>query len=159
MDTLDILNKALKLEQESREFYLRAAKLSGEEETKQMFRQLADDELNHYNFLQRQYASFICDDVGCAIPELDKVEPLDLKEPIFPTDKKAVEELTEDATIEDALLFALGTEDKSFKLYRESAETVDDPAAKQMFMKLAAAETKHFETLMHRYESFYGYPR
>jgi rubrerythrin len=159
MDAMEILSKALKLEQESREFYLRAAQKSDDEETKQMFRQLAEDELNHYNFLQRQYASLICDDTWCAIPELDKVEPIDLKEPIFPSGKKAVENLAEGATIEDALLFALTTEDKSFRLYQKSAEEAEDPQAKQLFQKLAAAETTHFERLMHRYESFYGYPR
>lgn len=159
MDTLEIINKALKLEQESREFYLRAVTLSKDEETKKMFRQLADDELNHYIFLQRQYASLICDDTWCDIPELDQVAPLDLKEPVFPKDKQAIEALVKGATLEDALLLALTTEDKSFKLYRESAEEATSPEGRQMFMKLAAAETEHFSRLMTRYESIYGYPR
>ncbi len=158
MDWLDTLNKAMKLEQDGRRFYLQAAQMSDDAEAQEMFRRLADDELNHYNYLQREYASLLCDERWCVIPELEGVEPVDVEQPIFP-EKDLSEALGEDATLENVLIFALDAEDKSIKLYQESADKVQDPQAKELFRKLSAAEMGHFSTVMQRYESFFGYPR
>ncbi len=158
MDWGEILTKGMKLEQDGREFYLRAAALSADAKAREMFRKLADDELAHYNYLQRQYAAVMCGEDWCVIPELDKVEPVDLREPIFPAGKDLAVELPANATLKDVLLFALAAEDKSFKLYRDSAAALEDAEGKQMFAGLAGAELKHFELLMQTYESFFGYP-
>ncbi|MGC9357229.1 MAG: ferritin family protein [Anaerolineae bacterium] len=157
---LDILTRAMKLEQDGREFYLHAATMTDDKSAQKMFRRLADDELHHYTYLQREYASLLCDDRWCVIPELETVERIDEEEPIFPpADRELDETLGENPTLEDVLLFALDAEDKSFKLYQESAKKVSDSEAKALFNSLASAEMGHFTTVMQRYESFFGYPR
>lgn len=159
MTLAEILTQAMHLEQTGRDFYLQAAQLPGDEATAVMFKQLAADELAHYGYLERQLAAVQCGEDVCAIPELAPVDPLDLNDPIFPKDINILESLGESYSLEEALVFAMGTEDKSYKLYRRNAKAVEEPEAKQLFLQLAAVEMKHFEALVQRYESFYSYPR
>ena len=159
MDELTILAQAMKLEEQGREFYLQAAQRSEDPETAAMFRTLASDEVHHYNYLQRQYNALSEGEGWVPIPELEGVEAIDVEAPIFPSGLAALEELPEDSTDEDALLFGLGVELKSFELYSQSAEEAASDAARRLFRWLAAAERQHFDTLMQRYESRFGYPR
>ncbi len=159
MEWLETLKKAMKLEQNGREFYLRAASMSEDEETVEMFRRLADDELAHYNFLQREYAEVLCNNEWCEIPDLKAIEAPDEANPIFPKGKEVGDSLPEDASLEDVLLFALDAEDKTVNLYQESAENVEDARAKKFFSQLARVEMGHFSTILQRYESRYHYPR
>jgi rubrerythrin len=160
MNWLEILKRAMKLEQKGREFYLRAATMLDDAEAVKMFRRLADDELDHYNFLQREYAEVLCNDTWCDIPDLESVESPDVEKPIFPQDREALNDtLPDDASLEEVLLFALDAEDKTVKLYKESAEQVEDPQAQEFFSRLAEVERGHFSTVLQRYESYYHYPR
>ncbi len=77
----------------------------------------------------------------------------DLAALIFPESEKVCEEtLRPDESDLDALLFALQIENKSFDLYRDLAQTTDDPNGKRMYEYLAEAEGGHFERLMLNYE-------
>jgi len=120
---------------------------------------LAEDEEHHYAYIERQVNELKAGKTWVHIPELDKVEPVDAKAPIFPAGKQAPEVLQAKPSLEDALLFGLDTEIKSYELYKNCSLEIDNPEAKQMFEKLAAAERGHFDTLMMRYESHFGYPR
>lgn len=159
MTVAEVLMQAMHLEQTGREFYLKAAQHLADDYTAAMFKRLAEDELAHYGYLERQFAAVQCGDDVCIIPDLAPVDALDLNDPVFPAGVEALETLGETFSVEEALVFAMGAEDKSYKLYRRSAENVEDPEAKQLFLQLAGVELKHFETLMQRYESFYSYPR
>ena len=159
MDELAVLKKGMKLEREGREFYLQAAERSDDPETAGMFRDLAADEVDHYNYIGRQYDALAAGETWVPIPELEKVEAVDVEAPIFPAGVAALEALPEEATDEKALLFALGVEMRSFELYAQSAKETDNQAARRMFQGLASAERQHFNTLMLRYESRFGYPR
>ena len=160
MDSLsEILTQAMKLEQDGEAFYLQAAGLSTDAETRAMFEQLARDEKAHLGYIERQYAALECGEAWCSIPELDKVAPVDVEAPIFPTDLRRVTEITAQASLEDALLFALNAEDASIKLYKDGAVRAENAEAQQLFLQLVSAETVHFTILLQRYESLYPYPR
>ena len=159
MNLAEVLTQAMQLEQTGRDFYLKAAELTNDEGTITMFHQLAADELAHYGYLERQLAAVQCGEDVCVIPELGQVDPIDLADPIVPAGVEMLETLSDHYSLEEALVFAMGVEDKSYKLYRRSAEAVEEPEAQQLFLQLAAVELKHFETLVQRYESFYSYPR
>lgn len=159
MNLAEVLTQAMQLEQTGRNFYLKAAGRASDEATVAMFNQLAADELARHEFLERQFAAVQCGEDVCAIPELAHVDPIDLGNPIFPSGIKVPETLHDDYSLEEALVFAMGAEDKGYKLYRHSAEAVEDPETRQLFLQLAAVKMKHFETLVQRYESFYSYPR
>ena len=159
MDELTVLTKAMKLEREGKRFYLQAAGASQDPETAGMFKTLAEDEEHHYAYIERQVNELKAGKGWVHIPELDQVEAVDAQAPIFPAGKQAPEVLPAKPSLEDALLFGLDTEIKSYELYRHCAGSIDNPEARQTFTKLAAAERGHFDTLMMRYESHFGYPR
>lgn len=159
MDELTVLKQGMKLERDGLEFYLEAAERSDDPETAQLFRQLAADEVDHYNYIGRQYDAIAAGETWVPIPELDKVEAADVEAPIFPMGVFALDVFPEDATDEHALLFALGVEMRSFELYSQNAKEVDNAAARKLFQGLASAEQQHFNTVMLRYQSRFGYPR
>jgi len=159
MELMEALSQAMKLETDGYTFYLSMVELVEDEGGKAMFRQLAADEVDHLHYIERQYDALQAGKGWSAIPEMDAVENIDAVSLVFPPEKEALKELPENPTEEDALLFALGVEDKSFKLYYNSAQIAKDAEAKKLFMQLAGAEQIHFNVLMQRFESRYPYPR
>lgn len=158
MELKNALKQAMKLELDGRDFYREIAD-SVNPEAAEIFNRLADDEVDHYHYVQRQYEALEAGQGWSPISELDIVEEFDAVSTIFPSDLEKVDELPDDPSEEDALIFALGVEDETFRLYANSAEHAKEKEAQQMFMQLASAERKHFNTLMQRYESRFGYPR
>ena len=159
MDEIEALTQALKLERDGRAFYLQAAKWSADAETMSMFKRLAADEENHYAYLDRQRKALQEGNPWQEIPELDKVPTQDAGVPIFPKGLKALSQLPENPSLEDALLYGLGAESRSCDLYSRSARQCADPQGRAMFEKLVALEREHFDLLMLRYESQFSYPR
>ena len=158
MDLLDALVQGLKLERDGHEFYNKMAELFEDTDTQAMFKQLSADEVDHYNYIKRQYEALGEGKGWSSIPEMQLVEAVDAVSVVFPPEKEALKELPSNPSEEDALLFALAVEDTSFKLYYNSAGIAKDPDAKKLFMQLAGAEQTHFEVLMQRWEALFGYP-
>ena len=158
MELKEALKQGMKLELNGRDFYREIAD-NVNPEAAEIFNRLADDEVDHYHYIKRQYEALEEGKGWSPISELDIVEEFDAVSTIFPSDLDKVDELSDDPSEEDALIFALGVEDETFRLYANSAERAKEEEAKQMFMQLASAEQKHFNTLMQRYESRFGYPR
>jgi hypothetical protein len=149
----------MKLERNGLDFYLGAAERSSDPATAQLFRDLAADEVDHYNYIGRQYDAIAAGETWVPIPQLEEVKAVDSKAPIFPAGLNALEVLPDDATDQDALLFALGAEMQSYELYSQSSDEADNAAARQLFQALASAEQQHFNLIMARYETLFGYPR
>ena len=154
------LNQAIELEVKGQRFYLEAAECTMNPKGAEMFRSLADDEVIHERILRRQLDALTQGEGW--VPVLSVVEGLpegiaevtaDLADLIFPEGEKVCEEtLRPDESDLDALLFALQIENESFNLYRELAQTTEDPNGKRMYEHLAKAERGHFEQLMLNYE-------
>ncbi|TFG73215.1 MAG: hypothetical protein E4H27_01185 [Anaerolineales bacterium] len=159
MDLQDVLLQGMKLETDGRKFYMSMMEMMTDAGTQAMFTQLASDEEDHYKFIKRQYDALGEGKGWSLIPEMLLVDAIDAVSVVFPPEKQVLSELPSNPSEEDALLFALAIEDKSFKLYYNSAGIAKDPAAKKLFMQLAGAEQTHFEVLMQRYESRFGYLR
>jgi rubrerythrin len=159
MGLVDVLAQALKLETDGREFYNKMTELLDDADSKALFKQLAADEVDHYNYIKRQYDALQGGKGWAAISEMELVESLDTVSLVFPVGENIPKSLVDNPTEEDALLFGLKIENDSFSLYQNSAKQATDPEAKKMFTQLAAAEQRHFEVLMQRYESRFRYPR
>ena len=159
MELMDVLVQGMKLESDGQTFYETLAAQVSDHDTAKVFAQLAADEVDHYNYIKRQYEALQAGKGWDFIPEMMAVEEIDAVSVVFPPQKEAIKELSQNPSDEDALLFALGIEDKSFKLYYNSAKIAKDPEAKKLFMQLAGAEQVHFNVLMQRYESQFAYPR
>ncbi len=159
MELMDVLVQAMKLESDGKKFYETIATHMTDPEAAAMFQRLAADEVDHFNYIERQYYALEAGKGWAMIPEMAAVSVIDAVSVVFPSAKQGLAELPAHPSEEDALLFALGVEDKSFKLYYNSAQIAKDPEARKLFLQLASAEQTHFNVLMQRYESRYGYPR
>lgn len=173
MNLRGVFVEAMKLELDGNKFYNTIADALEDKDAVAMFEQLALDEVLHYRYIRREFKAIVGDDDfstlsfdgaadiddTAAFPELEQITSLDAVSLVFPQGKEALKALPENPSEEDALLFALGVEDTTFTLYHNSAKQATDEKVKQFFLNLAGAERKHFEVLMQRYESSYGYPR
>ena len=153
---LAILKQAMRLEEEGRAFYLQAAETTGDEEGKETFRALADDEQHHLRLIQRQHDALSSENKWTSSPEI-KPTHIDMDKPLFPKGKEALEKAVKAKSRDtDAMLFGLEIENKSYDLYRTAALATTNPLGKAMFEFLAGEERGHFNILMMRYESLAG---
>ena len=142
------------LEQEGRNFYLKAAQTTKDKKGQELFKTLADDEGNHYNLLKSQSDALRKRGGWVVSPEVKKVK-IDLSKPIFPRGIEALKKkVTEQSDDKDALLFGLDIENKSYDLYRQA--NVTDATGKEMFAYLADQEMGHFNLLMQRFDKQFG---
>lgn len=150
---LTALSQALRLEQDGRQFYLKAAEETPDEHGKTMFLSLADDEKRHAEMIQRQLHAIEGNGVYVLLPDIS-VQAIDLDARLFPPALKDVEKrIGVNPSEIDALHVALENEIKSYDLYRAAAKDASDAAGKQMYQWLASAEMTHFNLLMSNYES------
>jgi rubrerythrin len=154
---LAALNQAIELEVKGQRFYLEAAERTANPKGAEMFHSLADDEVIHERILRRQLDALNKGEgwvkSSLLLPEGVAEGKADLTTPLFPESKEEFQRAVRpDASDQDALLFALQIESESFNLYREMAQTTDDPNGKRMYEYLANAERGHFELLMLNYE-------
>ena len=148
---IELLRRAMGLEQEGRNFYLKAAQTTRDKNGQEIFKTLADDEGNHYNLIKSQYDTLRENGNWVRSLEVEKVS-IDLSNPLFPRGVEALKKkITEKSNDRDALLFGLEIEIRSYDLYRQA--TVADAAAKRMFTYLAAQEMGHFNLLVQRFEA------
>ena len=159
MDAVEILNSAFRLEKTGEDFYVRAADSSTDPSTQDTYRMLREEELLHATVIRRQLNALTSGFGWQAVAELNAKPPADLDAPIFKVNTRLLEQLPENASEEDALLFALSVEVKTYELYMKGARQVQDERGRDMFLKLAAVERGHLDLLLLRYESRFGYPR
>ncbi|MDP2729950.1 MAG: ferritin family protein [Dehalococcoidales bacterium] len=151
------LTQAMEIEQKGRRFYLNAAQKTEDEKGRDIFTTLANDEIKHYQLVKKERDSLTEQGKWVASPEIKPVE-IDLDKPLFPGGKKALEKtVTTKSSDWDALLFGLDIEIRSYDMYRQTAAKTQDPLGKQTLQFLAGQEQSHFNLLMMRYESLFGY--
>ncbi len=153
---LATLEQAMGIEQEGRQFYLKAAQATLDEKGQEMFTTLADDEKKHYDLIKRQHTALTSEGRWVGSSEIKAVQ-IDLDKPLFPRGREALEKaVTNRSNDWDALLFGLDIEIKSYDLYRKAALEIAEPLGRQMFEFLAGQEQSHFNILMMRYDFLFG---
>ncbi|MBL8028025.1 MAG: ferritin family protein [Fibrobacteres bacterium] len=60
--------------------------------------------------------------------------------------------LSENATVQDVLLFAIQAEKKAVRLYNDMSSAVTDPSQKDFFVKMAEEEARHKNSLETAYD-------
>jgi rubrerythrin len=149
MDTLEInrvFSMAARREMEANAFYSKVAKSSENSEVREVFEQLAKEELGHFELLEK----------------LKNDPSLPMKIPAPQQDYKLAE-ATEfpslaDVTIpKDAIALAMKKEQQAVEFYRNLSETAQDSELRDIFQNLANMELGH----KHRLETVFvdiGYP-
>jgi rubrerythrin len=136
----EVLNKALELEREGREFYLECMERTKHKGGKEMFRYLAEEECMHYETVEKTYRR----EFEKEYLQYKKTQPASaVKSGIFQI-KVAGGAADEKAGALDALNIAIKAEDLSVLLYQRLAGGSKNEKLKKVFTKLMQEEKKHF---------------
>ncbi len=133
---MDIFEYAMQMEKDGEDFYREVAQQSPNRGIKTILTMLADEEVRHYN----------------AIEKMKSAEPVQLAEGsvltkaknVFAQLKESGEKFTSETNQIGLYKKALDIEKKSQDFYTEKAGEVSDTNAKELFLRLAQEEQKHY---------------
>ncbi len=140
------LLKALQAERDGHSFYSMAAMSSQDLKAKEVFSQLAAEELDHMSFLSRHYQSVL--KTGGPDPSAKLGSRLTLSGawPIF---SEAIKTRLKGAHFEmSALTIGIQLELDAQKFYRELAGKTEEPVVKEFLLELADWEAGHYQSLL-----------
>lgn len=139
------LEQAILAEVDGYHFYMMAAAGTSDEKGREVFTQLAKEEVDHANFLKAQRASLEAS--GRIDPDAKLTRRADLsgEHPIF---SDSLLTRAKDAHFERSAL-SIGTqlEMNAIRFYKQQAEAADDPEVVKFFTELADWEVGHYNAL------------
>lgn len=137
-EMFDALSRALDLETEGYEFYMRCAENTKSKEGQEMFRYLAEEEQTHYKKVKEIFKNEFR-------KEFEKYEGIseEMGQSGVFEEKVPGGNLDEKSDALDALNIAIKAEVNSIELYEKLAEGSSKPDIKNLFEKLAEEEKKH----------------
>ncbi len=127
----EILDFAMKSEQEAVDFYTALASQSNNPEIKETFLQFAKEEVGHKARLQK------IKDEGVFEMQQEQIADLKIADYVVKTDPSP------DMSYADALILAMKKEKAAYKLYTKLEQRTDNPELKKVFQSLAIEESKH----------------
>lgn len=143
---LAVLEQGMRAEIEGRRFYLEAEEQTADRSGKRMFHALAEDEEEHLNILQREYASlkggqrWLSVDSArsghISLPEFSLFPPEPGRTPMKP-----------DTTDADALDIAIEMERRGFAMYAQAVAQIDNPSGQAVYRFLVKEEDRHLALL------------
>ncbi len=152
-DRLNALEVALNNEMREREFYLKNAGRTKNALGKAMFKQIADDELEHYERLKQLHQKWEKQDKWPETVPL-KVKETIVKNILLDFVKKVGKSPEGDANDLEAVRTAIDFEMKGEKYYADLRNQVSDPKEKQFFDLLSRMEHEHYLSLKDTEEYF-----
>jgi len=143
MRIVEVLNTAIKMEEEGHAFYMKAASMTESQVGREMYETLAQDEVRHKLLLEGLKRK--------ATPELKDLDlplPKDRLKSVFSSVRARIKEHVVPTSDDiSALSFAMGKETESYEMYRDAAADSVDSKVKAVFERMAQEENQHFEIL------------
>ena len=127
----DVIGFAVDKEVDAYEFYKSAAEKIKDENLKQTFKELADEELKHEEFLKDFLSS------GLSEINLGKVDDYKVAETVEKP------KLSTDMSFSDAIALAMKNEEEAMNMYQKLADLCSDEDKKKLFEELAKMEQMH----------------
>jgi rubrerythrin len=152
-DRLNALEVALNNETREREFYLKNAKRTKNPLGKAMFKQIGDDELEHYERLKQLHQKWTKQEKWPETVPL-RVKDTIVKEILVEFIKKVDKKVEGDDDDLKAVQSAIDFEAKGAKYYAELRDSVSDPKEKEFFDLLSRIENEHYLSLKDTEEYF-----
>jgi len=147
----DGLRQAMLAEQEGHHFYQMAAGATEDPQGKQVFARLAQEELDHFEFLKGQLKAVLENGAPDASLELGTPAALTGESPIFSAELKSrIGQAHYEMT---ALSVGAQLELSAERFYKEEAAAADDPVIKGFYEELARWESGHYHALLAQQES------
>ena len=136
---IDILKKAIVLEQQGQNFYKKVADQTGSEAVKNIFTIMAEEEKKHEQILTEQAAQY--QNSGSFNFKGELGDPEEFTREVL---SKQISEQISAASYEAASISAaIAMEQKTVDLYSGQAEKADDESARSMYSELAKWEKTH----------------
>lgn len=149
-NTLNILKSAFLMERQGKHLYEVAKTHATNDEVKEFFQSLVEDEQEHMNILEKQFKSYMKSGkfmAGHFESNGGKETPPDILD-------QAIKDKINAAGFEaTAITAAIGFEEKAVKLYAKRAQEATDPEEKKMYEWLSVWEKTHLKKLMGLQES------
>lgn len=140
------LKIALQTELNGIQFYKMAAEKTEDKKGKEVFAMLAQDEVKHFNEIQKHFQSLAQSSKWAPSISLGEASMIFKGEsPIFSQELKS--RVKEKHFEMSALSIGALLESHSIDFYRKMKEETDDQIAKQLFEKLQRWEEKHLEAI------------
>jgi len=149
-NALNILKNAFLMERMGKSLYEKARDTASDQEVKDFFQDLANDEQQHMDILEKQFKSLMNSDKFMAggYKDSGSVTAPDI---LNDTLKGKIKASAFEAT---AITAAIEVEKKAVDLYAKRAEETDDPKEKAMYKWLSTWETTHLKKLIALEEAF-----
>jgi len=142
------LREAMQAERTGHTFYKNAAMTTQDPRGKEVFEQLAREELEHFEFLAAHYKSMVDKGTlaqGAALKGHAEVDP---ESPLF---SEQLKERIQDAHFEmSAISIAVQLELNAINRYRELAAKATLPEVKRFFEELASWESSHYNAFLNQ---------
>lgn len=152
-ERLNALEVALNNELKERQFYLKNAERTKNPLGKAMFRQIGDEELEHYERLKQLHEKWKQQEKWPETVPL-KVKDTNIKEVLSGLSRKVEDASKGDADDLEAVRKALDFEAKGVKFYADLRDSVTDSKEKQFFDLLSKIEREHYLSLKDTEEYF-----
>ena len=144
-NALTILKHALLMERKGKSLYEKTAAHAGDEDVAEFFRQLAAEEQEHMDILERQFKSYMSDgrfmaggyenDAGAEpAPEI--------------LNRDIIKRINAAGFEAAAITAAIGFEEKAVQTYADRAKETDDPEEKKLYTWLSEWEKTHLKKLL-----------
>ena len=150
---LNALEVALNNETREREFYIKNAKRTKNPLGKAMFKQIGDDELEHYERLKQLHQKWAKQEKWPETVPL-RVKNTNVKEILVEFIKKVDEKVEGDDDDLKAVRIAIDFEAKGAKFYADLRDSVSDSKEKEFFDLLSRIENEHYLSLKDTEEYF-----
>ncbi len=152
-NTMKILKTAIEIEDNGILTFLTYARQTKDVTGKNMFIRLAMDEHEHRRILEKQLNQLMegksWQTVQIPKAEVEKVAPKIREKQQRTRGESGLQEV-------DALNTALDLERKAAKYFKEQAAVVDEPEARELFLRLAEWEEAHFDIIQAELDSIQG---
>jgi len=148
-EDLKVVKVAMEAEKEAYQFYAQAAKKTKNPRGKEMFNQLSEFEMNHYQKL-KELSKSLADKGEWIVYSGTSLK----KKAVALKSEKAQDQ--EQLTDLDALKMAVKEEKKAEAFYQSMAEVTKDPRGKDMYKRLAEEEALHEKLLNDQFYSLHN---
>ena len=132
---MDIFDFAMQMEEDGKYFYIELAKKVADKGMKSILEMLANDELKHYHTIKEMKEKQ---------PMMAETKVLENAKNIFAEMKEKNEEIDFPTSSIDLYKKAQEIEEKSRNFYLDKSKEIEDPGQKELFLKLAEEEKKHY---------------
>lgn len=141
---MNVFDFAMKMEEDGKAYYEKLARQTSLQGLKNIFLRLAEDEQKHYEIFETLKNSG-------EVSEMQETTIIDDAKNVFAELPKGADALTGIEKDLAAYRHAMKIEADSFRFYEDAAGKVDKPLAKNLLLKIAEEEHKHFNVLENIY--------